>query len=99
VPGEDSHENDNPTNDIHKVIADNCTGLICGGGLVVTLFLSFFLCFCCYRHCCAPKKTKAPRTYTEVELSVGPSYKDDFVDEDDDDDAEYGQQSSTFKDI
>jgi hypothetical protein len=97
VPGEGSHENDRPANDIKKAISDNCTGLICSGGLIVTLLLSFLFCFCCYRCYCAPmKKTSVPRTYTEVELSVGSSYKDDFVDEDD---AEYGEPTSTFKDI
>lgn len=99
VPGKDSHENDSPANDIKKAISDNCTGLICGGGLIVTLLLSFLFCFCCYRCCCPKKKTSVPRTYTEVELSVGSSYKDDFVDEDDQDDAEYGEPTSTFKDI
>jgi hypothetical protein len=100
----DQHEGETPTHDIQKAIAENCTGLICGGGLVIVLFVLFALCFCSYRCCCAKKKAKIPAAaYTEVELSNGykdsssgsSGYKDESDDEDDDeDDAEYGVVSS-----
>lgn len=105
---EDEHEGETPANDIQKLIAENCTGLICGGGLAILLLISFALCFCCYRCCCAPKKVKVPAAaYTEVELSNGykdgggsAGYKDEFVDEDNQDDAEYGVTHSTsYEDI
>jgi DNA mismatch repair ATPase MutL len=103
---EDQHERESPTNDIHKVIAENCTGLVCGGGLVVFLLISLTLCYGCYKCCCETKKSKAfAASYTEVELSNGykdgggsKGYTDEFADEEDendDDDAEYGVTIAT----
>jgi DNA mismatch repair ATPase MutL len=101
---QDQHERESPTNDIQKAITENCTGLICGGGLALLLVIALAICYGCYRCCCAPKTAPLP-SYTEVELSDGykdgggsRSYKDDFVDEQDDNDeqdAEYGVSNAS----
>ncbi|KAL3905847.1 MAG: hypothetical protein SGILL_009513, partial [Bacillariaceae sp.] len=97
---EDMHEGDSPVNDIQKAIADNCTGLICGGGLAVFLLFSCLFCICCYRCFCKKTKPRIPPAAYEVEMSMNNgSYKDEFNDEEDDDDAEYGVViQSSYKD-
>jgi hypothetical protein len=104
---QDQHARESPKNDIQKAIAEHCTGPICGGGLAIVLVLSLALfCYGCYKCCCVPKMSKVPAVaYTEVELSNGykdgggtRGYKDEFVDEEDendDDDAEYGVTNGT----
>ena len=92
--GEDTHNFDIPFNDIKQQITDNPG--IAGGGLVAFLLLSCFCCICVYRCCCAPRKKKIYRRQPEVEMSGRSSYKDDFVDEENDNDAEeYG----VYKDV
>ena len=94
------HESDSPVNDIQKAISDNCTGLICGGGLAVFLLFTCLFCICCYRCCCKKTKPKIPPAAYEVEMSMNNgSYKDEFNDEEDEDDAEYGVViQSSYKD-
>ncbi|MGK3743631.1 MAG: hypothetical protein ACI90V_010490 [Bacillariaceae sp.] len=90
--GEDTHNYDNPINDIKQQMTDN--PVIAGGGLVFILLLLCLCCFCMYRCCCASRKKKSYRRQsigTEIEMN-GSSYKDDFVDEDD---GEYGE----YKDV
>jgi hypothetical protein len=98
---ETTHEGESPSNDMQSMFANNCTALVCGGGLIVTLLFSVLLCFACYRWCCAPQAKRPVVAYGEVELSPGSSYKDSFVDDDDDDDddAEYGVVKTSYKDV
>ncbi len=107
---ESNQDGDAPSDDVQKSLSGSCSGLVCGGGLIVSILLTFLFCFCSYRCCCAPRQPKPVlyQTMPEVEMTNGkeraidfPSYTDDFVDEDDEDDedgAEYGRKSS-FKNV
>jgi hypothetical protein len=104
---QDQHERESPSNDIQKAIVANCPGIACGGGLTIVLLVFLAICYGFYKRCCAPRKTKSPPAgYAEVELSNGykdgtgsSGYKDEFVDEEDEndeDDAEYGITNVTL---
>jgi hypothetical protein len=111
--GSDMHDQSSPSDDIQQSLADQCSGLVCRGGVVASLILSCLICACLYRSCCSQNdKVPASAMYQrtpELEMTNGTgrsssfssSYKDEsFEDEpeDDDDEDEYGGQSA-FKGV
>lgn len=90
---EDLDDGVSPDNSIFNFLTGNCSGLVCGGGVIVSILFTFLFVFgICWCRCGAFwSKPILYQTMPEVEMTNGktePSYKDDFVDEDE----EYGAE-------
>jgi hypothetical protein len=100
-PEEESSELDNskdiddeqsPENNMMELLTANCSGLVCVGGVIVSILLTFLLILGICRYWCGVCQPKPVlyQTMPEVEMTNGRAkavglYTDDFMDEDDDD--------------
>lgn len=93
-PGGDGHDEQSPVDDIKKAVnglADACDTMACRGGFGFVLLLAAILGCYCGRCLCGPKRTKTDYVRAELELA-DTAFRDSgaYMDEPDDDDAEYG---------